>query len=464
MEEKINAGKLFAKLAVETKYEDLDEPLKERMRIRFADALGVMATGFHGVGIKETHDFLTHMGGREESSVFNFGGKLPAMNAAFLNALQLRSNDFEPAHAGDKTGKGRAAHITGTMFPLAFALGEREKATGKEIMTAIAVGEDLSCRLCHAMGFSVDGWFDGNGTTNVMGAALCAAKLNKLDEEKTLNALGIALNNAGGPMASTKEHSWLFKYPIANSARNGIFSADMAKFGYEGLRDPILGKGCFMDMFTQIPDLPLLTEDLGKARYGEVLIKPFAGCCATHHSIKACLIATGGKPYRPEEVKEIRVHMLESKVPMVGGIWKEGEASQPFASFSVQATVCNAVLHGRVFPENETPEYLASDEFQAMLKKYNQVTDLKETDPYVASVEVELTDGTILHATAPEVRPGNMTDSEPLSIEYIHDKFIRNMKFAGTVKEENFEKIWDKAMRFDEIGSMDEILDLMISR
>lgn len=457
-----NASRLFSELIEKTTYEDLDQPLIDRMKIRLADSVGVTAAGYHGVGIDMVLRMLKEYGGREEASVINYGVKLPATHAAFINSLQMRSNDFEPAHAGDKTGKGRAAHITGSVFPTAFAVGERSNATGKKVMTAIAVGEDLGCRLCHAMGFSVDGFFDGNGTTNGMATTATAAKLMGLDADKTHNALGIALNTLGGPMASTKEHSWLFKFPIANSARNGVFAADMARYGYTGLEDPILGKGCFMDMFTQIPQMDLLFEDIGRVRYGEVLIKPWAGCCATHHSIKSALIATGGKAYTPDEVKEIRVHMLESKVPMVGGIWKPGEASQPFASFSVHATVCNVVLHGCVFPEHETPEYLASPTFQAMLSKYKQVTDLKETDPYVASVEVELMDGTVLSGRCNEIRPGNMTDAEPLSIEYIHNKFLRNMKFGGQIPMSRAEEIWELCMNFEQLDSMERFAKLLV--
>lgn len=457
-----NASRVFSELAIKTTFDDLDAPLLERMKIRLADSLGCTAAGFHGVGIDMVLRLLQEYGGREESSVFNFGDKMPAAHAAFINSLQMRSNDFEPAHAGDKTGKGRAAHITGSIFPTAFAMGERMHASGKEIMTAIAVGEDLGCRLCHAMGFSVDGVFDGNGTLNVMAVTACAAKLAGMNAEQIHNAFSIALNTMGGAMASTKEHSLLFKFPIANSARNGIFAADMARHGYTGLEDPILGKGCFMDMYALAPEMDMLFDDLGKVLYGEVLIKPYSGCCATHHSIKSALQATGGRPYSPEEVREIRVHMLASKVRMVGGIWEPGENSQPFASFSCQATVCNAVLHGCVFPEHETPEVLAGETFQAMLTKYRQVTDLKEDDEYIAKVEVELMDGTVLSGQCNDIRPGNMTDVEPLSLDYIHNKFSRNMKFGGKIPMSRSEEIWEICMNFEQLDSIERLTKLMV--
>ena len=458
-----NASRLFSKIMYETKYEDLDQLLIDRMKIRIADSIGVTVAGRYGVGNEMVYSLLTEYGGREEASVYNLGGKMPAMNAAFFNSLQMRSNDFEPCHADGKSPKGHPAHITCSVFPAAFAVGEREGASGKEIMTAIAVGDDLGARLSAAIGFNTNGLFDSNGTLNGMAAAACSAKLSGLDEEQIHHTLGIALNTLGGPMASTMEHSWLFKFPNANSARNGVFAADMARHGFTGIEDPILGKKCFIDMFSINPNIDNLFENIGEVRYGEVIIKPYSSCCATHHAIKSILAATGGRAYNPEEVKEIRVHMFASKVAIVGGLWEPGEASQPFASFSVQATACNAVLHGGVYPEHQTPEALAGEKFQTMLTKYRQIPDLQEKDGLAAKVEVELVDGTILSGECDEVRPGNMTDSDPLSIEYIKNKFLRNMKFGAQMSTEQAEEIWNICMNFEQLESMETLAKLLVS-
>ena len=456
-----NASRLFSKVMYETTYEDLEQVLIDRMKIRIADSIGVTVAGRYGVGNEMVYSLLTEYGGRGEASVYNLGGKIPAANAAFFNSLQMRSNDFEPCHADGKSPKGHPAHITSSLFPAAFAVGERENASGKDIMTAIAVGDDLGARLSAAIGFNTNGLFDSNGTLNGMAAAACSAKLSGLDEEKIHHTLGIALNTLGGPMASTMEHSWLFKFPNANSARNGVFAADMARHGFTGMEDPILGKKCFIDMFSVNPNIDNLFENIGEIRYGEVIIKPYSSCCATHHAIKSILIATGGRAFDPQEVKEIRVHMLASKVAIVGGLWEPGEASQPFSAFSVQATTCNAVLHGGVYPEHQTPEALAGEQFQTMLTKYKQIPDLQESEGLASKVEIELVDGTILKGQCDEVRPGNMTDSDPLSIEYIHNKFLRNMKFGAQMPLAQAEEIWEMCMNFDQLESMRSFAELL---
>jgi len=457
-----NASKLFSKLIFETNYEDLDLALIERMKIRLVDSIGVTMAGIRGVGNDKVYSMLIDQGGREEATIYNLGGKLPATNAAFFNSLQLRSNDFEPCHADGRNPLGYPAHITSSVFPAAFAVGERENATGKQIMTAIACGEDLGTRLSASIGFNTNAVFDSNGTINGMASAACSAKLAGLDEEEIHNTLSIALNTLGGPMASTMEHTWLFKFPNANAARNGVFAADMARYGFTGVEDPILGKNCFIDMFSVEPNIDNLFSDLGKVRYGEVIIKAYSSCCATHHAIKSTLIATGGRAYSPQEIKEIRVKMLASEVPIVGGLWSPGENSQPFSSFSVQGTVCNAVLNGGVYPENQTTEALSSGPFQEMLKKYKQIPDLQASDGLGAKVEVELIDGKVLYGECSTVRPGNMKDSDPLPIEYIYDKFLKNMKFGAQYDEVQAKEIWDLCMNFEQLGSMKDLVDLLV--
>lgn len=463
VEQQRNASRLFGEIIAKTTFDDLDAALLERMKVRLADGIGAMLEGRHGVGNDLLLKLMLHYGGAEEATVVNDGAKIPAMNAAMVNSMQMRSNDFEPCHADNKTGEGTPSHIASCLNPTAFAVAEREGSTGREIMAAIAVADDLGGRLNESMGFSTANVFDGTGTVNGMAATACAAKLSKLSADQIHNAFGIAVNCINGTMASTLERSLLFKFPTSNSARNGIFAADLAREGFMGLEDPITGPRGFYDMFGTNPNVDKLFEDAGKAFYGEILIKPFAGCCATHQAIKATLAATGGREYKPEEIKEIRCHMLNNKVHIVGGLLRPGEISQPAASFTIQSTVCNAILHGCVFPEFETPEALGGDDFQSMIKKYVQIADIDDSksDDW-AYIEIELEDGNVLSARYGKVRPGMMTGSEPLPMDYIKNKFMRNAKFGGIVSPKDAEAVWEMCMNFDQLDSIDPIIKLLV--
>lgn len=77
-------------LIAKTSFDDLDKPLLERMKIRLADSLGATAAGVYGVGTEMVLRMLREYGGKEEASVYNFGDKMPARHAVFLNSLQMR--------------------------------------------------------------------------------------------------------------------------------------------------------------------------------------------------------------------------------------------------------------------------------------------------------------------------------------------------------------------------------------
>ncbi len=463
MAESENISRIFSEIVANTTYDDLDQALLDRMKVRLADGLGATMEGKHGVLNDALLKLMTQYGGAEEATVMNHGIKLPALNAAMMNSMQMRSNDFEPCHADNKTGEGTPSHIASCLNPTAFAVGEREQASGKEIMTAIAVADDLGCRLNESMGFNTANVFDGTGTVNGMAACACAAKLNKMSADETHNAFGIAINCINGTMASTLERSLLFKFPTSNAARNGIFAADLARTGFAGLEDPIGGARGFYDMFGTNPTPEKMLADAGKVFYGEILIKPYAGCCATHQNIHAVLDATGGKAYRPEEVKEIRCHMLKNKTHIVGALLEPGKVNQPDAPFTIMATTCNAILHGGVWPEYETPDYLNGEEFTAMMSKYKQLADIDPVaDDHWASVEIELMDGTVLSAKYGKIRPGMMTGLEPLDMDYIKNKFMINAKFGGVVSEKDAEAIWEMCMNFDQLDNTNELMKLLV--
>src|SRR3546814_2809427 len=77
-------------------------------------------------------------------------------------------------------------------LPAAWAVAERQHATGKDFITALIVGCDLICRLGRAT-LRNSGWFY-TSVHGVFGAAAAASKLLGLDATATRDAFGLALS------------------------------------------------------------------------------------------------------------------------------------------------------------------------------------------------------------------------------------------------------------------------------
>ena len=117
----MNPSEQFAAHVVEARYEDLPDPIVARAKERLADSVGVMSAGARGVGIPGMVDMAKAWGGTEQASIFNYGDKVPAHVAAFVNSLQLRSFDFEAIDAEGFLTRW-PAHVTSTTVPAALAM------------------------------------------------------------------------------------------------------------------------------------------------------------------------------------------------------------------------------------------------------------------------------------------------------------------------------------------------------
>ena len=74
-------------------------------------------------------------------------------------------------------------------------------------------------------------------TCGTMGAAVSAAKLMKLDEQKTIYAQGIAGSMVAGLMAWNTEGSFTKRLQAGHPAMNSIIAARMAEKGFNGPSD-----------------------------------------------------------------------------------------------------------------------------------------------------------------------------------------------------------------------------------
>ena len=132
--------------------------------------------------------------------------------AAFATGCCIRYFDYndtylskEPAHPSDN-------------IAAVFAVAESVGASGRELITAIALAYEVQCRFCDAASIRARGW--DHPTYGAFSTALAAARLMKLDPEKTRHAVNIAgVNCAAFRQARVGELSHWKGVAFANAAR-----------------------------------------------------------------------------------------------------------------------------------------------------------------------------------------------------------------------------------------------------
>ena len=78
-----------------SRYEDLSPKAAQATKTFILDSFGVIITGTLAPRVPQTLQVLRGWGGKEESTVLVFGGKLPSPSAAMMNSFMLHNQEFD---------------------------------------------------------------------------------------------------------------------------------------------------------------------------------------------------------------------------------------------------------------------------------------------------------------------------------------------------------------------------------
>ena len=302
------------------------------------DTLAVGWAGTTAPGAPEAHALLAEEGGRADSSIWGYGGKLPAASATFINSICGGALDYDGVNT---------VHADIVALPAALAIAEREHASGKDFLAAYVIGSDL----CSRFGGSITGAHKGWFTTSIygaFGAAATAAKLLRLDATATRHALGIALSQAAGTQQSNIEQALTKRLQGAFAARAGVFSAQLAQRGITAPREAIEGKFGLYQLYQEGNPLKVL-DGLGKRfEHENTAIKKYPCCACSHASLEAALHLVREYDLKPADVTSIEVTHSPFMHRLVGAPFNPGDNPQVSAQFSVQYAMACALARRRM--------------------------------------------------------------------------------------------------------------------
>ena len=131
--------------AFNVRYEDMPQEVIEKAKDCLLDQIGVELIGSTLDWNKIAYRYVVEMGGRAESTIVNYGTKAPALDVAFVNAT------FGQGCELDDVGFGAGGHLSAATVPVGLALSEKERVSGKELLSAIVAGCDVMYRLLLAV-------------------------------------------------------------------------------------------------------------------------------------------------------------------------------------------------------------------------------------------------------------------------------------------------------------------------
>lgn len=445
-----------------TRFENINEKTVEHAKNRVIDTIGCIIGGANAPGNSGLIRLIRELGGRQEASILVHGGKVPAMNAALVNAVMARSYDFEPVEPM-VAGKSTPGHISGTTIPTALSLGEQMGVDGKEMLTALIVGDDIASRLHVAcsMEFSLQGW-DGIGVMNPFGSVAIAGRLLGLNEKQLKNAFSIILHQLAGSFQHLLDFTIAFKLVQGLAARNGIFSALLAKEGWAGADDPLTGKFGFFNLYSKgVFDSKILLYNLGKDYYSDFGFKLYPCCFLLHPAVECALTLARENNIRPDDIEEVVVYLPSGVAEAFQTKpFKIGNYPQVNAAFSFRYVVATALIRKSLGLQHFLEESIRNPEILAFTNKIRFIGATNMKRMLSAKLEVKMKNGRILSKFTDAHRgsPWN-----PPSKEELINKYWQNIRFSKTISEGQAKELLSNLERLEECTDIRNIIKLCIA-
>jgi len=474
----MDAIQLFARNFIKIHYEDLPQDVVEVTKKEVLDLLGVALAGYASPGVKELADLIVEWGGKEESSVICHKKKLPAPMAAQVNATMGHGLDFDDVH------DPAVMHPAVTVVPACMAIAESlGKVSGREFITAVALGVDMICRLGLAawpgydpaipetkkIAFQAERVKHGWHLTTIMGylaSAGAAGKLLGLDEEQMVNAFGIAFHQCSGSHQGRDDGAHTKRLGPGFSARAGVFSALMAQRGVTGAKNVLEGHFGLYKMYYQGGyDPGTLTADLGKHFEGtNVSFKPYPCCRGIHTYIDATLELVNANRIKLEDVKEIKVFADAGGYQMLcSPLEVKARPRTPVdAQFSIPWGVAAALTQGRVGIEHYTDAAIESRDILEAAGKITVVLDhsMDTTEKIPAGkVEIETKAGQVYQSLVdyPLGSP-----ERPMAFDDLAAKFKSCAAYpAPKLSDGQIERVIELTGQMERLDDVGEIMRLL---
>jgi 2-methylcitrate dehydratase PrpD len=446
--------------ALEARLENIDKDTLDATKYRIIDTLGCLIGGATDTGNPELVRFLKEQNGNKEATILIHGGQVPVTSAAFINCIMARSFDFEPV-SPLVDGFSCPGHISGTTVPSALTLAEAVDASGKDMLTALIVGNDIASRLLAGSGFGFTLGWDCVGTVNTFGVTAITGRLLGLNKVQLRNALGIALNELGTTFQTFWDYTTAFKLPQGLAARGGISSAQLAKAGWTGPEDAFMSKFGYYKMFTEGCKRPkALTKDLGNKFYYDGTIKPYPCCRIVHSAIGCALSLIKKHDIKADDIKSVNLEVAPGGIEhAVGHHFKIGPFPHGNAAFSYEYVVATAFLFGSVKPEHFTESAIRNPQIMDFIKKI-KLKSVNDVAFEKARMTVTLNNRQKFTENVTKVKGDPLTN--PMTPDEIIAKFWVNVDFSRKINHKKAEHLLDMLLNLEKVTSVRKLIPCLV--
>jgi 2-methylcitrate dehydratase PrpD len=417
----------LARWAAGVTFRDLPDDIVAATKLRVMDVMGLALAGAETEFGRSVHNAALALSTPGPCRILGFPDRVGVSTAAFANGAFSQALEFDDTH------NESIVHMSSPAVAAALALSEFTAVSGRDLITAIAIGNEISCRVgsvssgeFHKRGFHPTGLFA------TFGAAYLASKLLGLDAEGMARAAGIA-----GSFASGLLECWVdgtqtkFLHP-GWSAQSGITAALLARSGVTGPAQVFEGRwGLFASHVQDSSahrDFARISAGLGQRwESRNSSFKPFPAAHVIHPYISAVLRLKAKHGIQAGDVERMECPVTAFIVGIVCEPTEEkfAPASDSHGRVSLQYSLAEALYHGALGKAAYSVESRTNPQILALARRVQYRVDPDYPGPgrFKGAVKIVLKDGREFE----EVEEYNRGSAEnPMTYQELRAKFDDN--------------------------------------
>lgn len=354
----------IARRVAATSYEHLPADVVQYSKTLAMSALGAMVAGPACTASDIVTRYVARAGGAAEATVLGGGAKNSVEWAALANATYAHATEYED----DSFPEAVSSY---TLFPAVLALGEMLRSDGQTALAAFVLGYEaqarigLACREARRLGYMV------LALAGTIGCAVSAAKLLRLDERRTTNAISIAASQGSGLGHQTGSMAHIVEMGFA--ARNGLTAALLAADGFTGQPDILEAPRGLFNIITagKVDAVDAIITDWGRPyRVLEVGIKQYPCCYHLQRIIEATVALRQSGTVSADAIESVQVE-VNAFFPTV--VQHPEPHDEIEAQFSLPHAVAAALIEPRVLPSSFSMAKVESSVFRDLRRKVRMV-------------------------------------------------------------------------------------------
>ncbi len=443
------------------RFEDLPEDVIVATRLRILDVIGLIMAGRETQLGRAARAAAVALSPPGPCRIIGCGDRVGVTSAALANGALSQALQYDETHIES------IVHMSSPIIGAALAIGDWQTVSGRNLITAIAIGNEIACRIgCVAPGAFHKRGLHPTGLFTTFGATYLAGRLLALDPAEMTHAAGAAGSFAAGLLQCWVDGSETqFLHP-GWSAQAGIAAAVLAREGATGPAEVLEGRFGLFASHLQDTAIP---RDFGRVDAGlgthwesrASSFKPYPVAHVIHPYIDALLRLAGRHATTADDIAWIDCPVPEYIVPLV--CEPAAEKIAPSSAFrgrvSLQYTLAEALARGRLGRDAYGDRALRDPAILALAARVRYHVDPGFPGPgrFKGEVSVTLRNGRILT----EVEAYNRGSLQnPMPVEDLRAKFDDN---AGAILDRaGRDRLAEAINRLDQAPDVRTVIDLAV--